>query len=157
MADSLRPVRVGACRCPGAPHEDGDVVFVAEELTTPAGLAATAALLEGDGGWNDRYAGMVMALVRHQVVDWTLRDDDGPIRVAPSAVEKHLPWLRGGKEVAAALSSMFQGEILDPFTAASRQPTSAKKTPTTSSSPDGSTDTESTSPTPISPRKPRKG
>lgn len=148
MVDSLRPVPVGACRCPGAPHEGGDVVSLDAELSTPAGIAAQAALTQG-GSWEDLYAGMLMGLVRHSVREWTLRDEDGPIPVTPSNVEKHLPWLRGGKEVAGMAAEMYAQTILTPFVEASRAKKTARKTQTTSSLPAGSTDTDSTSPTPI--------
>lgn len=152
MSDSLRPVNVGACRCPGTPHSDGDVVSLDIELSTPAGIAAQAALSQG-GGWEDLYAGMLMGLMRHSVREWTFRDEDGPVPVSPSNVEKYLPWLRGGKEVAGMAAELYAQTILDPFVAASKAKRSAKKTPTPSSSLNGSTATESTSPTPLSPRK----
>jgi hypothetical protein len=147
VSDDLRPVPVGACRCPGAPHEDGDVVSLTTELSTPAGIAAQAALMEGDS-WEERYSGMVMGLMRFSVREWTFRDDDGPIPVNPTNVDKMLPWLKGGKEVAAAVTDLFQADILTPFVEAfnSRK----KKTPKKSSSRNGSTATSSTSPTPIS-------
>jgi hypothetical protein len=156
MTDSLRPVNVGACRCPGTPHEDGDVVRLDAELSTPAGIAAQAALSQG-GNWEDLYAGMLMGLMRHSVREWTLADDDGPIPVNPQNVEKHLPWLRGGKEVAGMAAELYAQTILTPFVAASKASKNGTKTRTTSSSPDGSTATESTSPTPLSQRKRKTG
>lgn len=156
MVDSLRPVNVGACRCPGAPHEDGDVVSLDTELSTPAGIAAQAALSQG-GSWEDLYAGMLMGLMRHSVRAWTFRDEDGPVPVSPANVEKHLPWLRGGREVAGMAAELYAQTILTPFVEASKRQRTAKKTPTMSSLPDGSTDTESTSPTPLSPRKRKTG
>jgi hypothetical protein len=103
--------------------------------------------MEGDS-WEERYAGMVMGLMRFSVVAWTFRDEDGPIPVTLSNVDKMLPWLKGGKEVAAAVTDLFQADILTPFVEAfnSRR----KKTRKKSSSRNGSTDTSSTSPTPIS-------
>jgi hypothetical protein len=103
--------------------------------------------MEGDS-WEERYSGMVMGLMRFSVREWTFRDDDGPIPVSPANVDKMLPWLKGGKEVAAAVTDLFQADILTPFVEAfnSRK----KKTPKKSSSRNGSTATSSTSPTPIS-------
>lgn len=143
MSDALHPVPVGACRCPGAPHEDGDVVYVDTELSTPAGIAAQAALTEGDS-WEEKYAGLLMGLMRFSVRQWTFRDENGPIPVTPSAVERQLPWLKGGKEVAGAVAELHQATILTPFVEAFSQRTRAKKTRTKSSSPNGSTATSST-------------
>jgi hypothetical protein len=142
MTDLL-PVNVGACRCPGAPHADGDVVSLDPELSTPAGIAAQAALSQG-GGWEDLYAGMLMGLMRHSVRQWTLHDDDGPIPVNPVNVEKHLSWLKGGREVAGMAAELYAQTILTPFVEASRKKVSARKTRTKSSSPSGSTATSST-------------
>lgn len=153
MADSLRPVNVGACRCPGAPHADGDVISLDTELSTPAGIAAQAGLMSSDT-WEDRYAGMLMGLMRHSVRAWTFRDADGPIPVTPENVAKHLPWLKGGKEVAGAAAELYADVILAPFIEAFGRK-STKKTTTAASSSTGSTDTASTSPTPISRRKRR--
>jgi hypothetical protein len=139
----LHPVNVGACRCPGAPHADGDVVSLANELSTPAGIAAQAALSQG-GSWEDLYAGMLMGLMRHSVREWTLRDDDGPIPVTPVNVEKHLPWLKGGREVAGKAAELYANILLAPFVEASKKKVNARKTRTKSSSPNGSTATSST-------------
>jgi hypothetical protein len=114
MVDSLRPVPVGACRCPGAPHEDGDVVSLDAELSTPAGIAAQAGLMSSDA-WEDRYAAMLMGLVRHSVREWTFRDENGPIPITTENVARHLPWLRGGKEVAGAAAELYANTILTPF------------------------------------------
>lgn len=156
MADSLRPVNVGACRCPGAPHADGDVVSLDTELSTPAGIAAQAGLMNGGEAWEDRYAAMLMGLVRHSVREWTLRDENGPIPVTPANVEKHLPWLRGGREVAGVVAELYQNTILTPFAKAFSQKRNGARTPTGSSTPAGSMDTSSTSPTPISRRRRRR-
>jgi hypothetical protein len=156
MVDSLRPVPVGACRCPGAPHEDGDVVSLDAELSNQAGIAAQSALLTGES-WEERYAGLLTALMRFSVREWTFLDDDGPIHVTPTNVDKHLPWLKGGREVVAAVSELHQATILVPFVEAFSQRTKEKRTKTPTSLPVGSTDTSSTSPTPITPRKRRTG
>lgn len=155
MSDT-QAVNVGKCRCPGAPHEDGDVVWIDTKLSTPAGIAAQAALVEGET-WDEKYAGMVMGMMRFSVRGWTLRDDGGPIPVTPSAVDRHLPWLEGGKEVAGAVTDLHQASVLVPFVEAFSRRRNAKPTPTKSSLRNGSTGTSSTSPKPPSPKKPRKG
>lgn len=156
MSDALRLVNVGPCRCPGTPHADGDTVSLDTQLSTPAGIAAQAALMEGSS-WEERYSGMVMGLMRFSVRDWTLRDADGPIPITAANVDRHLSWLKGGKEVAAAITELHQASILDPFVEAFNQLRNAKKTPTTDSSRNGSTGTSSTSPPPTSLRKRQKG
>ena len=155
MSDLL-PVNVGACRCPGTPHTDGDIVSLDTQLSTPAGIAAQAALMDGSS-WEERYSGMVMGLMRFSVRAWTFRDEDGAVPITPDNVERQLPWLHGGKEVAAAITQLHQASILDPFVEAFNRRKSANKTPTTSSSPNGSTDTSSTSPKASTRPKRRKG
>jgi hypothetical protein len=154
MVDSLRPVPVGACRCPGAPHEDGDVVSLDAELSTPAGIAAQAGLMSSDA-WEDRYAAMLMGLVRHSVREWTFRDENGPIPITTENVARHLPWLRGGKEVAGAAAELYANTILTPFVEAFSTRKNGR-TPTPISSAAGSTASSSTSPARPSRAKPRK-
>lgn len=143
MTGSLHPVNVGACRCPGTPHEDGDVVFVDTELSTPAGIAAQAGLNDGSS-WEERYTGLVMGLMRFSVREWTFRDDNGPVPVTPTNVDRMLPWLKGGKEVAAAVVELHQATVLTPFVEAFNRRNSTRKTRRKSSSPSGSTATSST-------------
>lgn len=139
----LHPVNVGACRCPGAPHADGDVVSLDAELSTPAGIAAQAALTEGTT-WDEKYTGLLMGLMRYSVREWTFLNEDGPVPVTPANVDAMLPWLKGGREVAGAVADLHQATILTPFVEAFNRRKSGKKTRTKSSSPTGSTDTSST-------------
>jgi hypothetical protein len=149
MTESLHPVNVGACRCPGAPHADGDVVFLDTELSTPAGIAAQAGLNDG-ASWEERYTGLVMGLMRFSVRDWTFRDEDGLVPITPANVDRMLPWLKGGKEVAAACVNLHQATVLTPFVEAfnarktKQKASGPRTTPKKFSSPNGSTATSST-------------
>lgn len=149
MADetALHPVPVGACRCPGTPHPDGDVVYLDPVLSTPAGMAAQTSLLQTEGGWADRHAAMIMALMRHSVREWTFLDEKRkPLPVSPAAVERQLTWLNGGKEVAGAAASLYADIVLGPFIEAfsSSRGSRSKKTRSRPGPSAGSTDTPST-------------
>lgn len=97
-------VRVRDCECPGTPHEEGDVVYVAPTLSLSGGLAAehdtSTALAETlanagkppEGGWNDDNSEtlaldmgermrqkLLVTYVRYGAVGWNFQDERGPI------------------------------------------------------------------------------
>lgn len=141
MADSLRPVPVGACRCPGAPHADGDVVSLHPELGLDGGLAAQAAM------WIDdpvqRGVALYGAMLDHGIAEWTFVDHEGnPEPITPAAIRRLLPWQKGGAEVSHAASAQFGASVTAPFM---RQLKAASQVLKTSSSPTGRTEGSSTS------------
>lgn len=98
MTDTtLVPVCVGACLCPGAPHADGDFVYLRPRL----GLAAGIVLQEPVADWlrippserpgqeymrgelSERY--LVLG-----IADWNLTDDAGPVPVNPISIRERL-------------------------------------------------------------------
>lgn len=144
MSDAaLIPVPVGACRCPGAPHQDGDVVYLYPELTLTGGIAASAAVSSG-GTPSQVYQGVALALIEHGVADWTFVNADGnKIAINEATIRGALPWTKGGAQVASAAIERYQDSIADPFSKPSTTGRK-KKTRTSSSSNAGSTDTSST-------------
>lgn len=106
----LVEVGVGACRCPGTPHPDGDVVFLYPELSMAGGIAAQVALAMGSDT-AERVSGMYQALVDHAVADWTFVDAKGAkVDINPATIRGALAWLHGGAEVATKAIELY-GDI----------------------------------------------
>lgn len=136
MTDStLIPVPVGACRCPGTPHEDGDVVYLFAELGMEGGLAIMAAVDLADGN-EASLAAIYRVMVERGVADWTFVDDKGErIDINPITIRGALPWMKGGSEVARAAIQQYAG-ILAPLVQPAQ---TARRTPKPKSSPRGQT------------------
>lgn len=151
MEGTLHPVNVGPCRCPGTPHTEGDIVSLDVELSTPAGIAANAVVSLG-GRIEDILSGLLDALMRHSIREWTFLDAKGkPVPVNQDNIRAYLPWLKGGKEVSAAAQELYADTILGPFVRAFLRTTNEENPPSqTESSPDGSTEESSTSANPSS-------
>jgi len=146
------PVRVdvGACRCPGAPHPDGDAVFLHATATISIGAAAHMAV----GQWGDDpmllQVGLTRAFLLFGIASWTFTDEKGAsVPVDPTGadwnatIDRLLPFNAGGYEVAERCDALYAGDVLRPLMA--RLP---------KRSPDGLT-AGSTSPIRASGRKPR--
>lgn len=141
---ALVPVSVGACRCSGTPHADGDEVFVYPNLPFSVGAKATAAAQTIEDG-PERLAAIYAILTEGCVADWSFVDDKGAkIPVTPESIKGALPWDKGGYEVASALLVQHANTLLRPF----NLPSQGGKTPTSISSRTGRTEKDSTSPTP---------
>lgn len=142
MTESLPlvPVPIGDCRCPGTPHEDGDVVYLYPKLGMEGGIAVqTAVFLNDDPA--SRVQAAYMALVDHGIADWTLTNGTGEkIPISPATIRGALPWMEGGSEVATAAFNHF-AEVLrgGPLAGNPR-----KTTRPTKSSPRGRTSATST-------------
>lgn len=97
---ALVPVPVGACRCPGEPHADGDVVYLYPKLGLEAGIAVQAAMQLSEDG-QPRLRAVYAALIDNTIADWTLTNGDGSkIQINPATIRAALPWMEGGQEVA---------------------------------------------------------
>lgn len=141
MTDTtLVPVPVGACRCPGAPHGDGDVVFLYPKLGFEAGISIMAAV-DTAANPEEQLKAIYIKMVDHGVADWTFANGDGAkIPINAATIRGALTWMEGGSEVARAAIRTYQDVFLAPF----KQP-SAGKTSTATSSPTGPTASPSTS------------
>lgn len=112
-------IDVGACRCPGAPH-DHDEVMLAPELTVPMGAAAFAAL----DGTPPTVSAMTAALVavylapapRGAIVGWTMVDAEGkPEEITEATIARLLPWAAGGLDLAERATQLYAGELFRPL------------------------------------------
>lgn len=137
-------VRLGACRCVGAPHPDGDFVFLAPKLSRAAGHAAVVAIAEG----GDLSVTMTAAIVRYSIVEWNFTDPQGKdVPVTPDNVDLYLPWNEGGKEVENEAFGLYMKDRENsPFYSRTSPKASASSSPPTPTA-------SPTSPTPRSSSK----
>jgi hypothetical protein len=87
-------VRIGPCACPGAPHEDGDVVNLRERLGLAQGVQLQSAIISA--GQSGLSAPAITGVLGEQylivgVESWNLVDDKGKaIPVTPEMITEHL-------------------------------------------------------------------
>lgn len=155
MSESaLVTVGIGACRCPGTPHPDGDSVSMDAELGQAAGIAAAAiAASDEEMSGAQRYGLIIEQAVQMSVRTWTLEHTNGSgrnerIPVTPETVREQLPWDKGGAEVAIEAMKLYGGSLGLPFGG-------RKSAPSSSSTPTGPTESPSTSPRSSTKRKRR--
>lgn len=70
-------VRVRDCECPGAPHTDGDMVYLAPKLSLAGGLAASADISTALGNGTMLAELWLVTFVKHGAIGWNLVDEDG--------------------------------------------------------------------------------
>lgn len=114
-------VPVGDCRCPGTPHEQ-DEVYLAAELGLTAGLAVEAAM--NDSKPEDQNVAVSLALIHHNIVGWSFLDEKGPVpfrrpdgKPDVAAIERLLPYARGGEAVANKAAGLYIDSFLVPLAA----------------------------------------
>ena len=133
MTDFI-PVPVGDCRCPGAPHGDGDVVYLAPELSMAGGMAVRQAIISGLSDQVEAQAALARIWLR-EIRDWTFVDEDGePIPVSETAAQTLLPYGKGGRLVADKADDLYAQDVVDPLLAAIRaleKPSPRGPTPST--------------------------
>ena len=112
------PVPVGPCLCPGEPHRDGDVVYLAPVLSTLAGQAAQGAIQDAkaDGA---RLEELLWRIYRDLcITDWNFLDEDGdPVPLTPENRERGLPFMKGGRLVAEKADELYAQDVLAPLRA----------------------------------------
>lgn len=112
----LVAVPLGSCYCPGTPHEDGDVVYLAPSLSMAGGMAAQAAIAEGMNDAIRLQELLASVWVRHGVIEWNLTDERGqPVPVTQANVERALPYGKGGRLVADKADDLYAEDILAPL------------------------------------------
>lgn len=137
----LTPVPVGECRCPGTPHEGGDIVYLYPELPMTVGMTAHSAMSVLSDGV-ERLAAVYRIVTEGCIADWTFVDDEGEkVPISPATIRGALPWNRGGQQVALTATDMHAAALLAPF----KKPSPEGKTPTPISSRTGPTKSRSTS------------
>ena len=149
MSDSLVPVPVGACRCVGTPHPDGDVVWLSPHLSLRGGFVAerTMIALSGLKDRTELEAGLVEVYVRYGIADWNLVDPDGdPIPVTEDTIRSEILSDFGrARPIADAADELYTSAILDPLVARLSKSSRAGQT------------SGSTSPNrPFSPKRPKR-
>lgn len=70
-------VRVRDCECPGTPHPDGDVVYLAPKLSLAGGLAASADISTALGNGTMLAELWLVTFVKHGAIGWNFLDEDG--------------------------------------------------------------------------------
>ncbi|MEO8549310.1 MAG: hypothetical protein ABI678_05040 [Kofleriaceae bacterium] len=154
MAEPIA-VRVRDCACPGTPHAEGDVVYVAPTASLRLGLAVEAdtgaALAEvianagpaPSGGWNEgnsqslavsmtdrlrrRY---LETYVRFGTVGWNFEDEDGPM---PFDAEVLLADYALGQPIAERCDELYGETVTRPLLARLNRPSGPGRTRATTS------------------------
>lgn len=107
-------VPVGECRCPGSPHEQ-DMVYLAPELGLTAGLAVEAAMASSDG--EGQTIAVSLALINHNIVEWTFTDEAGVVAITPANIQRLLPYAKGGEAVANRAAGLYLNSFFAPLQA----------------------------------------
>lgn len=130
VSESPARVRVGACTCPGTPHEAGDYVVLERYLSIEAGAASLAALANGTSD-----AAVAIAILPYMIASWDFLDAEtgDPLPISPETVAEALPWNFGGREVVMALNESLE------------RPLSSRALPKRTAKPSRTTRTASTS------------
>lgn len=115
-------VPVGACRCPGTPHGDGDWVELLVEPTMDIGSAVYAAVANVGDDPIALQVEMGRAYLRYGIRAWSFTDDRGdPIPITPrkagydDLVQQLLPFSNGGFAVADKADSLYSEVVLGPL------------------------------------------
>ena len=131
MTDVL--VSVGACRCPGTPHGDGDWVELRPSPTIDIGSAVYAAVANVGDDPVQLQVEMTRAFLRFGIVAWSFTDEHGAsIPIQPrrpefgEVISRLLPFGNGGFDVADRADSLYSEEVLRPLmTRLSKMPSPA--------------------------------
>lgn len=75
----MNEVRVRDCECPGTPHPDGDVVYLAPKLSLAGGLAADYDIRTAAGNGTFLAQLWQVTLVKYGAIGWNFLDEDGPV------------------------------------------------------------------------------
>lgn len=124
MSSDLIPVSV-ACPCPGAPHADGDTIYLRPTISFRGGVLAEKKALDaiaaGEGDRQDAVqAALLETYVLYGVADWTLTNGDGEtvIPVNEQSITDHLLSNYGvALGVAEQANDLYKEAILAPLRA----------------------------------------
>ena len=112
------PVPVGDCRCPGAPHGDGDLVYLAPLLSMAGGMAAQGAIADAGTDAVRLQELLAKVYIRHAIVGWNLVDESGDaVPLTEAAITAYLPYGKGGRQVAEKADELYAQDVLAPFEA----------------------------------------
>ena len=129
MAEPIA-VPVGACRCPGAPHADGDTVYLTPKMTIPMGIAAWHVVRNATDA-ADLEGRLANVYLHFGITGWSFVDrespdsDPRPVRWDPDKaedlIEKYLPLWEGGFTVAQKADELYGEAIFYPLASARDQ------------------------------------
>lgn len=109
-------VNIGACDCPGSPHADGDLVYLAPRLSMAGGMAAQGVIADAMGDTIRLQELLADLWVRYGVIGWNLVDERGePMPLTPENVAAALPYGKGGRLVAERADDLYAEDILAPL------------------------------------------
>ena len=126
----MERVIVGECRCPGAPHTDGDWVEFPPKLSIEMGAEATFAYNQTLRGAVERGAditgafsaveGALAAVWLRYIAGWSFLEtaEDGqvlPVPVNTENIRRLLPWSDGGAEVIEFADALYSEELTRPL------------------------------------------
>ena len=142
----LIPVPVGACRCPGSPHEDGDTVFLYPTIGLHGGVKAQQAILNRSDP-AALTADLTVIYVQEGIAAWTFTDDkEKAVPVTPENIESLV--LRDftyATPIADKADQLYTEAVLSPLRVAASK-----------SSPRGPTNGSTSQPMASSPRRPKR-
>ena len=134
---ALEPVRVRDCACPGTPHEDGDIVYVAAKLPFQGGLVANQQAISqaeavARGETNQLQNLWLETFVRYGAKGWNLLDErGGPV---PFDVEDLLADYSLALPIAEKANDLGYGDAaMAPFLRQPARPSANGRTPATTS------------------------
>lgn len=111
------------CTCPGKPH-DSDWVDLWPEATLDIGAAATMAVQVYGHDPMQLQVALGHAFVYYGIRAWSYVDAKGnPVPVIPrdpdwpATVDRMLPWLRGGHDLAERADALYATDVLSPWMA----------------------------------------
>ncbi len=130
-------VNLGACRCPGSPHANGDIVWLKPKAGIDMGLAATVALRRSGNRPGDVQAALGMVFLRYGISAWTFTDArKEPVPVTADTIDEWLPWDEGGFEVADAADNLYASTVIAPLVKTSEaSPPASPEEPSMSATP----------------------
>jgi hypothetical protein len=122
------PVPVGACLCPGTPHQDGDIVYLRAKLGLAGGTTLQRLIVEASQNHsNGSTVGKMFeaevsgtlaeAYLLVGVESWNLLGENGgPIPVTPDTIKSQLldDFARAAP-VADKADDLYVGPVLDPL------------------------------------------
>jgi len=123
--DNLIAVRIGECQCPGAPHPDGDFVYLRPKLDLRGGFRVKRRLIElnqaafgeQQGDMSELEIHLAEAYLTEGIFAWNLVDEAGEDRpVTPENLAEFLFSDYSRSEVAAdKADDLYRPAVLDPL------------------------------------------
>lgn len=113
VSDEREAVEGLECRCPGAPHPDGDTIWLRRELTPQGMLAAMAEISVEDEELLTK--GLGWTYVINGIVDWTLEDNGVKVPCTQQNIRR-LTW-EAIYPVAQRASELYSEALFRPLVA----------------------------------------